>query len=164
MKHRRYRSSVWFVRWVWPSVSGWYVKESLQEIRRMLHRCFQKWEINCGPRSLMMLSWRPWWPNTSRIIIFVVSWILELRSNTVECFVEYGREDVLSNTVECFVEYGWILELLELRSNTVECFVEYRDGRMFCRIRLFTGRVHTVHFWTATFVFYQNVWCPSLGV
>jgi hypothetical protein len=47
------------VRLVYPSVSGWKAVLRYGSIIRELHRCFQKCEVNCSPRSETIVSRRP---------------------------------------------------------------------------------------------------------
>ena len=48
------------------------------EILRPSHKFFQKWDINCGPRSLIISFGWLWCWNTFSIIISEVSWLLML--------------------------------------------------------------------------------------
>ena len=54
-------------------------------------KCFQNFEMNWGPRSLMMSSGRPWCLNTSRITIFAVSSLLVVFVHGIKCAILVNR-------------------------------------------------------------------------
>ena len=83
MKRQRYCCNVWLVHSVWPSVCGWWLEDSLQEILTNVNKCLQNWD----PWPLIMLSRRPWSWKTSLITRLHVSSLLMLLRYGIKCAI-----------------------------------------------------------------------------
>ena len=72
------------------------VDETTKILLQSLNMCFQNFEKNCGPRSLITSSGRPWCLNTSHITRSTASWLVIDFVHGKKCVILVSRSTTMT--------------------------------------------------------------------